>query len=154
MAVRTIRKRKKPETKMSSRMVLNHLSEPFTETMASPMAHKPLGRPKTNVLDLENYVVEMPPRLLCRIGWRIGWNKLANRLVRKKEREDLQRYLFTWEVALKPSNANVNAISALRHALNGAAIVFAGPFVALNGTLNGSVPFYGPNFVLDGEVGR
>ena len=95
----------------------------------------------------------LPRTLRIAIGWRIGWNKLANRLVRKKEREDLQRYLFTWEVALKPSNANVNAISALRHALNGAAIVFAGPFVALNGTLNGSVPFYGPNFVLDGEVG-
>jgi hypothetical protein len=57
------------------------------------------------------------------------------------------------ETALKPFNASVNAIFALGRVLNGAIVGFDAPFTVFNGSLNGSVPFYGPNFVLDGEVG-
>ena len=53
---------------------------------------------------------------------------------------------------MKPFNASVNAIFALGRVLNGAIVGFDAPFTVFNGSLNGSVPFYGPNFVLDGEV--
>ncbi len=68
------------------------------------------------------------------------------------EIESLQRHPVALGAALKPPNANVNAAFALRRALNGAVVGSAAPFIVSNGTLNGSVPFDGPNFVPDGEV--
>ncbi len=56
------------------------------------------------------------------------------------------------ETALKPPNATGNATFALGRALNGAVVGSAAPFIVFNGTLNGSVPFNGPNFALSGEV--
>ena len=66
--------------------------------------------------------------------------------------ESLQRHPVALGAALKPSNATGNAAFALRRALNGAALGSTVPFMVSNGTLNGSVPFDGPNFVPDGEV--